>query len=93
MILKKFLKFGKSSLDDSYKKNSYKKSVYHDYQVSGVDLHRVNLSYAQHGFSNNFRLSDYAKLIMHNYIIYAQVPFYNSTLTIVSTKFEEHPIK
>ena len=29
MILKKFLKFGKSSLDDSYKKDSYKeKSVY-----------------------------------------------------------------
>ena len=27
MILKKFLKFGKSSLDDSYKKDSYKEKV------------------------------------------------------------------
>ena len=27
IILKKFLKFGKSSLDDSYKKDSYKKKV------------------------------------------------------------------
>ena len=27
IILKKFLKFGKSNLDDSYKKDSYKKSV------------------------------------------------------------------
>ena len=27
MILKKFLKFEKSSLDDSYKKDSYKKKV------------------------------------------------------------------
>ena len=36
MILKKFLKFGKSSLGDSYKKDSYKKKVCMDIYFSSV---------------------------------------------------------
>ena len=42
MILKKFLKFGKSSLDDSYKKDSYKeKSVYLTRMFLIVSYHRA----------------------------------------------------